>query len=359
MKSIAAFPLIALALTACVPAGYGVESQPYPQGPQGYPPYPDQGYPGPPMPPGGPVYPGPGQPTNPAPGYPSGETTYRAIGTEPFWDLEIGRELIFTDRGNNVSVSQAAPAPIQGTAGPTYQTSRLEVNIVHRQCSDGMSDRSYPDTVDVRVDGRQRYRGCGAPIEYFNQTDETGQPRYTQQTANQPGYPAPGGPYGQPYPGQAQPPYPAPGGAYPQPGYPGPGGAYPQPGYPAPGPAYGQQGYGAPGEPQGMPIASLTGTNWRVLAINGTRTPASNFYMNFMPDQLGAKFGCNSLSATYTQSGNGVRFGPVAATRMACPDMTFEQQGSQILAQPVTVSGFGNRVTLSNARGSIDLVQAR
>ena len=330
MKSIAAFPLLALALTACDPY-YGTGSQSYPQDPQvypqpGYPSYPDPGYPGPPMPPGQP-YPGPGQPTYPAPGYPSGETSYRAIGTEPFWDLEIGRDLIFTDRGNNISVSQPAPAPIQGVAGPIYRTERLEVNIVHRQCSDGMSERSYPDTVDVRVDGRQRYRGCGAPIEYFNQTDERGQPRDPRPDVYPPGSgytPAPDAPYGQPYPGP-----------------------YAGPGYPA------------PGAPLGMPIANLTGTNWRVLSINGTRTPASNFYMNFMPDQMGAKFGCNSLSASYTQRGNSIRFGPVAATRMACPDMSFEGQGSQILAQPVTVSGFGNRITLSNSRGSIELVQAR
>jgi hypothetical protein len=161
MKTIAAVPILALALTACEPYGYGTGyPQPYPQDPQGYPqpgypqtgypqPYPPTGYPqpGPPMPPGGPVYPGPGQPTYPSPGYPFGETTYRAIGTEPFWDLEIGRELIFTDRGNSVSVSDPAPTPIQGTAGPIYRTPRLEVNITHRQCNDGMSDRSYPDTV--------------------------------------------------------------------------------------------------------------------------------------------------------------------------------------------------------------------
>ena len=169
MKTIAAFPLLALALTACEPYGYGQQPgyPPGPQGPQGYPepgypqpgypnpgypqPYPPTGYPqpgypqgGPPMPPGGPVYPGEGQPV-PAPGYPSGETTYRAVGTEPFWDLEIGRELIFTDRGNSVSVNEPTPTAINGVAGETYRTQRLEVNIVHRQCNDGMSDRSYPD----------------------------------------------------------------------------------------------------------------------------------------------------------------------------------------------------------------------
>jgi heat shock protein HslJ/uncharacterized membrane protein len=361
MKNIAAFPLIALALAGCDPY-YNTGPEPYPQGPQGYPqpgypPYPDPGYPqgGPPMPPGGPVYPGPGQPTVPAPTYPAGETRYRAIGTEPFWDLEIGSQLIFTDRGNNISVSQQAPQPIQGTAGPIYQTSRLEVNIVHRQCNDGMSERSYPDTVDVRVDGRQRYRGCGAPIEYFNQTGESGQDNYPATNAPpypQPGYPAPGAPaYGQGYPAPGAPPY---GQAYPGPSIP-PG----QPGYPGPGGPYAQPGYDPPGAPQGMPVVNLTGTNWRVLSINGTRTPASNFYVNFMPGQIGAKFGCNSLSGNYTQVGSIVSVGPIAATRMACPDMAFENQGSRILQQALTLSGFGNRITLSNDRGRIELVRAR
>ena len=86
---------------------------------------------------------------------------YRAVGTEPFWDMTIDeRQMIFTDRGNNVQVNQPTPRVIIGIAGEIYQTPRLGVNIVHRQCSDGMSDRVYPDTVQVDVDGR-RYNGCG------------------------------------------------------------------------------------------------------------------------------------------------------------------------------------------------------
>lgn len=318
MKTILAVPLLALAISACAPYATqpGYPGQ-YPQGPQGYPDqypqYPNQGYPpGPPMPPG-PTYPGPGQPGYPQPGYPqqgypqpgypqpgypqqgypqpgypSGQATYRAIGTEPFWDLEIGRDLVFTDRGNNISVVEATPRPINGTAGEIYRTQRLNVNIVHSQCSDGMSDRMYPDTVQVYVDGRH-YRGCGAQIGFFNQVGETGQPNY-------------------------------------------------------------------PG--QGGPVIALSGTNWRVVSINGTPTPASNFYINFMPDRLGAKFGCNSLGAGYTQNGNTLSAGAVMATKMACPDMTFENQGSAILMSPMTISGMGNRLTLSNARGTIELVQA-
>jgi heat shock protein HslJ len=78
-----------------------------------------------------------------------------------------------------------------------------------------------------------------------------------------------------------------------------------------------------------------------------------------MPDRIGAKFGCNSLGAGYTQNGNMLTAGAIMATRMACPDMSFETQGSAILAQPVTINGLGNRITLSNARGTIELVQAR
>jgi heat shock protein HslJ len=46
------------------------------------------------------------------------------------------------------------------------------------------------------------------------------------------------------------------------------------------------------------------------------------------------------------------------ATRMACPDMTFETQGSDILAQPMNIAGSGNRMVLSNRAGSIDLVRS-
>ena len=132
MKTTFALASLALALSACTPYG-----DPYPGG---YPPA--------------------------QPAYPGGEI-YRAIGTEPFWDLRIGRDMAFTDRGTDFSVTQPTPKPIIGFAGEIYQTPRINVNIVHSRCSDGMSDRSYPDTVQVRVDGRD-YRGCGAPTEWFD-----------------------------------------------------------------------------------------------------------------------------------------------------------------------------------------------
>ena len=38
--------------------------------------------------------------------------------------------------------------------------------------------------------------------------------------------------------------------------------------------------------------------------------------------------------------------------------MNFENQGSRVLAKEITVSGFGNHLTLTNANGTIDLVRA-
>ena len=231
-----------------------------------------------------PGYPGPGYPP---PAYPS-EATYRGIGTEPFWDLEIGRDMVFTDRGNNnFRVVQPTPRPINGVAGEIYQTQRLNVNIVHSRCSDGMSDRNYPDTVQVRVDGRE-FRGCGAPIAFDSQIGENGLPN-------------------------------------------------------------------APGDA----TVAFSQTNWRVVSVNGRPTPQGSYYMNFQPDRIAARLGCNSLGAGYTQAGSMLTTGAIMATRMSCPDMSFEDAGSRVLSRPMTVSGLGDRVTLSNALGSIELVRAR
>lgn len=94
-------------------------------------------------------------PHPPAPAAP-----YRALGTEPGWTLIIdNRELTFIHM-DGTQVRQPRPQVINGIAGEIYQTQRINVNIVHATCNDGMSDRVYPDKVQVSVDGRQ-FNGCG------------------------------------------------------------------------------------------------------------------------------------------------------------------------------------------------------
>jgi len=94
----------------------------------------------------------------PNPGPPA--PPYHAVGTEPFWSLLIdARDLTFT-QPDAQPIRQPRPQAIVGIAGEIYQTPRINVNIVHGNCSDGMSDRTYPDKVQVTVDGR-RFNGCG------------------------------------------------------------------------------------------------------------------------------------------------------------------------------------------------------
>ena len=263
MKTILALVPLALSLAAC-------ESYPDdPYGPSEYPPAP---YPEPypqPYPPG----PNPGSPFN-----------YHAVGTEPFWDLGIGRDLVFTDRGNGVEVVQPTPPVQVGVAGEIYNTPRINVNIVHARCSDGMSDRSYPDTVQVRVDGRE-YRGCGQSM----------------------------------------------------------GGAAMAP---------------VPTAPPAGIAPPLDLTRWRVVSISGRPVPPGDYHVDFEAGRIAAKFGCNGISGSYTQTGSTLDAGALISTKMACPDMSWESQGSAVLDKVMTVAMIGpNRLNLTSSAGSIELVR--
>lgn len=93
--------------------------------------------------------------------------TYRALGTEPFWSLDLnGREMVFNEaNAPGQRIVEPQPRAIHGFAGDIFQSKRINLNIVHGQrCSDGMSDRVYPDKVQVRVDDRS-FEGCGDASE--------------------------------------------------------------------------------------------------------------------------------------------------------------------------------------------------
>src|SRR3546814_16207300 len=49
------------------------------------------------------------------------------------------------------------------TNGEEYVTDRLKVAVARGECSDGMSDRRYRDTVRVTADGKT-VKGCGGGI---------------------------------------------------------------------------------------------------------------------------------------------------------------------------------------------------
>ena len=102
-----------------------------------------------------------GAPAEPRPGAPG--ALYRALGTEPFWSVAIGRGQMRFETPNNRSFAVPTPAVRNNANGYTFRTRRLTVEVTRMPCSDGMSDRRYADTVAVIADGRA-FRGCGGAV---------------------------------------------------------------------------------------------------------------------------------------------------------------------------------------------------
>jgi heat shock protein HslJ len=109
--------------------------------------------------------------------------------------------------------------------------------------------------------------------------------------------------------------------------------------------------------------ATLAGTSWRVVAVNGRPTPATGqYFVSFEgAERVRARFGCNSISGGYIQRGGTVSMRNLSATRMACtePAMSLEGQEFRILNQPLFASwSGGDRLTLSNVNGRIELARS-
>jgi uncharacterized membrane protein len=97
-----------------------------------------------------------------APPPPPHAAPFHAVGTEPFWNLLIDEHDVTFSQPGAQPIRQATPHVIHGFAGEIYRTPRINVNIVHARCNDGMSDRLYPNKVQVTIDGH-RFDGCGGP----------------------------------------------------------------------------------------------------------------------------------------------------------------------------------------------------
>ena len=92
----------------------------------------------------------------------SAEGPYRALGTEPFWSVTIdnGRMIYESPEGG---FAVRAPASRETGDGRIYRTRRITLHTWLAECSDGMSDRRYAETVRATVDGRA-LEGCGGAI---------------------------------------------------------------------------------------------------------------------------------------------------------------------------------------------------
>ncbi|MCG8277564.1 hypothetical protein [Stenotrophomonas sp. NLF4-10] len=90
--------------------------------------------------------------------------TLQAIGTEPFWSVEVaGDVLLYT-----TPETMDAPRRLQATRSSDAEglhlvggngDAGLRLDVRREACSDGMSDREYPFSVSLLLDGKTA-RGC-------------------------------------------------------------------------------------------------------------------------------------------------------------------------------------------------------
>ena len=96
----------------------------------------------------------------------------RAVGTEPFWGLEIAPQALSWSGVDQAVQAAANPGPeMQGTTAiwrtETAGGTLLVLTLIATECSDGMSDRTYPLTARVEL-GDQSFNGCAASQAFFD-----------------------------------------------------------------------------------------------------------------------------------------------------------------------------------------------
>ena len=133
-RSFALWPLVALALTGC--------GQNYLYPPMNYPPV-TQG-------------------DVPPPG--AEAASYHALGTEPFWNLIIDPQAMRYDSADGERFTVPTPPAAPSFNGLRYVSDGMTVDVTYSECSDGMSDRRFHDTVAVRLPDGRDLSGCGGAL---------------------------------------------------------------------------------------------------------------------------------------------------------------------------------------------------
>jgi len=90
-----------------------------------------------------------------------------------------------------------------------------------------------------------------------------------------------------------------------------------------------------------LPPETLADTGWGIVAIDGRRiAPAENYRLEFSGGRISGQAGCNRISGPYREAARTIRSGPMAVTRMACPEprMTHERRTLRLLGGPVRYS---------------------
>jgi uncharacterized membrane protein len=96
----------------------------------------------------------------------------RALGTEPFWSVDITKDAMVYTGIDREEQRAGDPQPVvQGTTAvytaATDDGTAMVVTLIATECSDGMSDRIYPLTAKVEL-GEVSLNGCAASQAFLN-----------------------------------------------------------------------------------------------------------------------------------------------------------------------------------------------
>lgn len=101
----------------------------------------------------------------------------RALGTEPFWHVDItDAALTYKDMEEKTLTTGHKGAQVTGNVAVwegEAESPKMVVTATATDCSDGMSDRIYPLSVKVEIDGRSLV-GCAASLEALESAGESG-----------------------------------------------------------------------------------------------------------------------------------------------------------------------------------------
>ncbi|WFL76249.1 hypothetical protein P7228_09580 [Altererythrobacter arenosus] len=94
----------------------------------------------------------------------SADEAVTLVGTEPFWGAEITGEDLRWTTPENIEGVTIQVARFAGNNGLGYsgelEGEAMQIAVTPGECSDGMSDRTYPFTATITIGDRQ-LTGCG------------------------------------------------------------------------------------------------------------------------------------------------------------------------------------------------------
>ncbi len=101
-----------------------------------------------------------------------------------------------------------------------------------------------------------------------------------------------------------------------------------------------------------MPLTTLAGSEWQP-EITPNLTSGSEQFIAFKTGgEVMGHGGCNRFFGSYTLSGDALVFGPLASTKMACPDMAAENEFMAALNSARTIEATHLRLILKGEDGA-------